>query len=305
MQATKQNSQVTLSDALILLVHYKWVITLPALLIGIVVAYFVFSMPNVYRAEAILAPNQNLNGTQAGGSSGLGGLAQLAGVSLGTPQIDKIDLALEVMKSKIFINEFIENHLDLPKLIASESWDKSSNTLVIDNSYYSVENSAWIESPFNKNDDVPKTLDIYKSFFDDTIKIKQDKSTSIITISAEHISPYYAKLILDEFINAINEKIKEQDVSEAEESILFLKQLLAETKVASLKKLIYELMSSNMQTIMLANTRAEYIFKTVDPAFVDTNKVGPKRTFIIVLSVFFTGSLLFLCVLFRYFWVKK
>ena len=88
----------------------KWLIgaiTFAAAAIAVIVALM---LPNIYRAEALLAPNEQEG---AGGLSALaaqyGGLASLAGINL-RGKADKTALALEVLQSRKFISDFVERH---------------------------------------------------------------------------------------------------------------------------------------------------------------------------------------------------
>ena len=98
----------------------KWLIggiTFAATVIAVIVALM---LPNIYKAEALLAPNQEQG---AGGLSALaaqyGGLASLAGISLGSGPSDKTALGLEILKSRKFTSDFIEHHDILVPLIRS------------------------------------------------------------------------------------------------------------------------------------------------------------------------------------------
>ena len=83
----------------------KWLIvgiTFAVTLIAIIVSLM---LPNIYRAEALLAPNDQ---DRAGGLSALaaqyGGLASLAGIDLSSGSNDKTALGLEILKSRKFIS---------------------------------------------------------------------------------------------------------------------------------------------------------------------------------------------------------
>ena len=81
-------------------------ITAVALFISVI---YSLSQPNIYHSEALLAPAGDEG---SGGISKLagqfGGLASLAGVSLPENGVNKSDLALEVLKSRKFVREFVE-----------------------------------------------------------------------------------------------------------------------------------------------------------------------------------------------------
>ena len=85
---------------------------------------YAFSQPNIYQAEALLAPADDAGG---GGVSKLagqfGGLASLAGVSLPDDGVNKSELGLEVLKSRKFVREFVERHKIAPQLMAVDYWD--------------------------------------------------------------------------------------------------------------------------------------------------------------------------------------
>ena len=117
----------------------KWLIggiTFAATVIAVIVALM---LPNIYRAEALLAPNDQ---ERAGGLSALaaqyGGLASLAGINLGSGQADKTALGLEILKSRKFISEFIERHDILVPLMAAKGWDEATGELIIDADEYDV-----------------------------------------------------------------------------------------------------------------------------------------------------------------------
>ena len=76
----------------------KWLIggiTFAAAAIAVVVALM---LPNIYRAEALLAPNdQQGAGSLSSLAAQYGGLASLAGINLSTGSADKTALGLEVL----------------------------------------------------------------------------------------------------------------------------------------------------------------------------------------------------------------
>ena len=83
----------------------KWLIGGITFAVAVIAVIVTLMMPNVYRAEALLAPNDQEG---AGGLSALaaqyGGLASLAGINLGGGSADKTALGLEVLKSRKFIS---------------------------------------------------------------------------------------------------------------------------------------------------------------------------------------------------------
>ena len=77
-------------------------------------------------------------------------------------------------------------------------------------------------------------------------------------------------------------------MAEAEKSIEYLKQQIANTSLADLQVMFFELIQSQTETVMLAEVRPEYVFKTIDPAVVPELKSKPRRA-IIYLGHYWAG----------------
>ncbi|XQF93037.1 hypothetical protein ACOBV9_02180 [Pseudoalteromonas espejiana] len=78
--------------------------------------------------------------------------------------------------------------------------------------------------------------------------------------------------------------MKKRDVNEAIKSQKFLTEQLNTTKVADMRSVLYNLYEEQAKTIMFANVRDEYIFKTIDPAFAPEEKESPRRALICILG---------------------
>jgi uncharacterized protein involved in exopolysaccharide biosynthesis len=258
----------------------KWLIIVTTAIFAIASVIFALSLPNIYKSEALLAPAAEQKGASLSGQ--LGGLAALAGVNLGGgAAIDQTALALEVVKSRDFIGRFISNHLILADLMASESWDMSSNTIIYDTDIYHPDTMQWVRNVKPPRQAKPSIQEAYKVFFD-LLEVKRDEATGMVKLSIEHVSPYVAQNWLSLLISELNREIKLRDIEEAERSILYLKAQIAQTNVADLKAAFFALIEEQTQKLMLANVREEYVFKIVDPAIIPEEKSKPARAFICI-----------------------
>ncbi len=98
------------------------------------------ALPNIYRSEAVVSPVSQ----EAGGLSGLaakyGGLASLAGISLPSGDSNKAVIAVEVLRSRDFLQQFISRHDNvLRDLMAVDGWSLDSNELSFDSDDYDAE----------------------------------------------------------------------------------------------------------------------------------------------------------------------
>ena len=264
--------------------------------------FFALSQPNIYKASAILAPASNEGG--AGGLAALagqfGGLASMAGINLGGGQSDKTALALEIIKSRSFIQRFIARHELLIPIMAAEGWDISTDTLVINKELFDPANNQWIRKVKAPKKVEPSLWEAY-SEFSDLLIVSQDKNTGMITLELEYFSPVMAQQWLSWLINDVNEFIRNQDQKEAQDSIDYLTKQLESIHVSSMETVFYQLIEEQTKNMMLTKVKAEYVLKTIDPAQVPEEKSKPKRALIVVLGTILGLIISIIVVLIRYF----
>ena len=92
---------------------------------------YALSVPNQYKATALLAPAQQDRWRTVGRLGQLGGLASLAGVSIGGGESSESQIAQEIMKSWSFVEGFIADNDLAVEVYAAEGWSKGSNELQI------------------------------------------------------------------------------------------------------------------------------------------------------------------------------
>ncbi|ACA85939.1 Wzz/FepE/Etk N-terminal domain-containing protein [Shewanella woodyi] len=302
---TTSEDEIDLRELFKVIWQGKWLIIAITAVFAIGSVIFALSQPNVYKSEALLAPASE---EQSGGLSALagqfGGLASMAGINLGGGGgVDKTQMAIEVMKSRQFASQFIQNHNILPDLMAAEKWNMGDNTITYDSEIYDASANKWVrevKAPFKPK---PSMQEAYKEF-SKAISVNSAKDTGMVTISVEHLSPSVAQQWVAWLIQDINKVMKERDVAEANRSSEFLNKQIALTNVADIRSILYKLIEEQAKTIMFAEVRDEYVFKTIDPALVPEEKAKPKRALIFVLGTMLGGMLAVMIVLIRHF-VRK
>jgi len=297
-----QSDEVDLAELWRAIWAGKFVILVITAIFAISAVFYAKSLPDIYKASILLAPAQSEGGGLGGLGGQLGGLASLAGVSLGGGGSDKTALALEIIQSRSFIENFIAKHDLLVPLMAAKGWDRVNKKLLIDDELY--DNKKWLrEVTFPKLPE-PSMWEAYQAF-SKLLVISQDKTTSMITISIKHYSPKLAKQWLINLTSEINNFVREQEKSEAQDSIDYLTQQLKVTDIANMETVFYQLIEEQSKNMMLTQVKKEFVLKTIDPAQVPDIKDGPKRALIVILASMLGGILSMLIVLIRYFTRKE
>jgi uncharacterized protein involved in exopolysaccharide biosynthesis len=296
-QQTLAAQLIDLREFIRILNAYKWLIAgfvVTGTVLSVIIALMI---PNVYRADTLLAPNEEQTG---GGVSAFaeqyGGLAALAGFDLMGGSDEKTTLGLSVLRSRKFVADFIERHDILVPLMAAKGWDRDSGELIIDSDDYDVEAQKWVRQVRFPRKVVPSMQEAYEKFIEDVFSVSQNIKTGYVTIAIEHYSPEVARQWVAWLVSDINETIMHKDVREAQQAIEYLNDQIKATSLAELRNVFSRLIEEQTKTIMLAAVTDEYLLKTVDPPVAPEKKVRPKRSLIVLLGAFLTGVLAILLV---------
>lgn len=266
----------------------KWIILLITILFAAGGVAYALYKPDIYEANALLAPADGDSGGRLGGQ--LGSLASLAGVNIGEDGSSNTAIAKEVLQSRVFLTDFIRRHgLEAP-LMATNAWDTRQNEWVYDQEIYNPETGDW-DIDEDGESLQPTNWDLVKKFTENHLNVSENQDNGMVTVSVKSLSPVAAKQWTEWLVKDINEHMRAQDIEEAEASINYLENKLNETNIAGMQQVFYQLIESETRTVMLANAQREYVFKTVDPAVVPQEKSEPKRALIAIIATMLGGML--------------
>jgi uncharacterized protein involved in exopolysaccharide biosynthesis len=282
----------------------KWIILFTSFVFAVGGVLHALSLPNIYKAEAILAyANDRKTGGLAGLASQFGGLASFAGVNLGSGSTDSKVMALATLQSRQFMNAFINKYDLLPQLMAGEKWDSSQNKLIINSNSYDISEGEWATNDAGASLK-PSDWSAY-SAFKSVLTVSENKSTGLITLSITHLSPTIAKQWVDWLVIELNSWMKDKSLDETRRNIRYLEGQIEKTNITDMQSVFYQLIEEQTKNLMLAEVQDEFVFKIIDPAVVPEEKVGPRRARICVLAVLLGGMLGTAIVLIRYAFTKK
>ncbi|HAV1388275.1 TPA: LPS O-antigen length regulator [Vibrio parahaemolyticus] len=284
----------------------KWIIIATTFLFTAASVLYALSLPNTYKADALLAPAESSNGGGLSKMAGqLGGLAALAGVNLAGGESSQVDLAVQVMKSRQFVDSFINKHDLLVPLMAAKGWNLANNKLVLDESIYDPNTGNWLREAKGLRGAKPSAQEAFEVFKRDSLNISQDKESGLYTLSIKHYSPYVAQQWVNWLIEDINKVMRERTIAETSQNLAYLNKQLQKTAVADMQSTFYKLIEEQTKSLMLAEVQDEFIFKVIDPAVAPELKDGPKRALICVLGILLGGMLGVAFVLINFAFRKK
>jgi len=280
----------------------KVIVAITGLFAAAAVVY-ALSIANEYKASIVIAPAQQEGGGLSGALGQLGGLASLAGVSLGGGGGSEAAVAQEIMQSWGFVEQFIVNNELEVEVFAAEGWNKTSNVLTIDSDLYDKDSNKWLIDEDGQLR-APTSWELYEAF-SKRLSVSEDKKSGLTSVSIEYFSPIVAKNWVDLYVAAINEHMRQRKLSQVNSNIEYLQAQIEKTSIAEMREVFYQIIEEQVKNKMLAEASPEYAFVTVSPSMVPEEKSKPKRALICILGTLLGGMLSVLYVLVRHYASNK
>ena len=265
---------------------------------------YALSVPNQYKATALLAPAQSDGGGLSGALGQLGGLASLAGVSLGGGESGEAQIAQEIMKSWNYIEGFIADNNIAVEVYAAEGWSKGSNTLQINNDAYDAETAEWLLEDESGAINPPSSWQLFEAF-SGILSVSEDKKSGLVSVSIEYYSPQIAKQWVDMYIESINRFMQQRQIDKVTRNINYLQEQIEKTAIAEMQEVFYTIIEEQTKNKMLAEASPDYVFVAVGPSMVPELKSQPKRALICILGTLLGGMLSVLMVLIMHYAKKS
>jgi uncharacterized protein involved in exopolysaccharide biosynthesis len=257
--------------------EFKTVIISVTALFGVASVIYALMATPIYRADVTVSKVTDTNMTGAASlASQFGGLGRLAGLNFG--QSGPGQEAQAVLGSWHLTEEFIRRNNILEEILPVAG---ETQTL-----WRAVE-----------------------QFRETVLTLREDKVEGTTVISIKWTDPETAARWANEYAALANELIRTRALQQAEGNIEYLREQVEETNNVELERVIYNLIETQIQTLMLANARDEYAFTVVDPAVAPETRTSPRRKLIVlsagVLGVFFGVLAAFAINIFRQITIRE
>ena len=263
----ERGDELSLIELWKVLVEYKLLIIVFTALTTLGAIYYASTLPTIYKAEVLMIP---ASGGGGGLSNRLGGLADMAGVSLGGSSAGaEGEQVLARLKTRSFLTKHIKEK-NLKPILFADQWDRVEK--------------KWIDKEPSDRD----SAELFKNMIEAGSHPRS--KAGLASLSIEWKNPHNPNKIADianNLVSSINSHAKDRAILEARDSISFLEKELEQTSIVNSQTILYSLIEQQMGKIMMANIRDEFVFKVIDPA------VNPKHAETKpILMVIFIGIIL-------------
>lgn len=273
-----ERDEISLQEIFEILWHERWIIISISLAFAVATAGIALLQQDKYQATVTVSPISN---SQAGGKLGglasqFGGLAALAGISMGGDSNRSESIA--VLQSQSLTERFIAEN-DLLPILYADKWDAATKQWKI------------------PNDPEQPTLWKANQQFRKLRSVIDEKKTGMVTVTITWTDPELCARWANGLVKLTNDVLRSKAVHESDQHIAYLTEQAAKTDVAPVRSAIYSILESEIKNSMLAKGPGDYALKVIDPAVVPERKSGPIRTLWVLVGGF-AGFLISLVVVF-------
>ena len=280
---SSDEDDIDLLELIRTLLHaWKTIVVFTIVCTGLAVTYALY-VPEVFKAETLLAPAQEENSGASSAISQFGGLAAMAGISI--PSDSNVEQVIATLNSRKFLRTYIKENKVLPVLF-KEIWDS--------------DNQAWLVPSEKDEPTEQKAIESFKG----CLSVYEDKKSGLISLSISWIDPEVAAQWANDLVKQLNKQLREQAIADSKKRVGYLEQELAKTTLQDMRTVLYNLLESEKQKAMLANVNEDFALEVIDPAVAPETREKPKRKLIVVLGMVCGGSLGIFAVFFAQF-LKK
>jgi uncharacterized protein involved in exopolysaccharide biosynthesis len=296
------DDKIDLRELLNVLWEAKKLIILIIAIFAICSVAYSLSLTNYYKSESLLIAR---SASETQGLSQFSGLAAMAGVNIPSSGDNKAVQTIELIKSRKFVKHLMMFDDILPSIMAAKSYDVTSQDLSFDPNLYDSKTKTWKRKPKKNSPIIPSYLEAH-AVYTGMMSISQDPATGFISLNIEHISPLFAKELLDLIIRESNELLRKKDMEESKQGLRFLTSESSKTPFVTIKDSINDLIEVQLEMQMLAQIHQDYVLIEIDPPFIPEKKSKPSRALICILGTMLGGMLSVLIVLVRHYtYVEK
>ena len=293
-----EEDEIDLRELWQTIVKGKKIIVLIVVIVVSLTLVYALKIPNVYKSQTILIPTAEEGGSSLGG---LGGLAAMAGISIGGGGSMSPDIAFnsllnnyDFMKKFVVKNKIVEHYSD-PQV------DKNYVFALGFRGVYDFFKSEASENG-SEDDKIFKVVKKVKS----SVSISSDKKSGLITASYSDSDRAYAPLVIDAFLRDASSYLVENNLKIIDKKLRYFSSEMQIAEAFELRQSLSSMISKILQEKVMMKSKEHYqcdVLTSATPAYIK-DKTKPKRGLIMVVS-FITSIILGIFLVFFLEFIRK
>ncbi len=277
----------------------KVIISVVVLVVSLTVVY-ALKLPNVYKSEMVLIPTSQDSGPSLGG---LGGLAAMAGVSIGGGGSMTPDVAFNsLLNNYEFMSRFVLKNKILEHYMSTDVDKNYVFALGIRGVYDFFHSSSDAQEVKNQADAVFAVVKKVQSNF----SITSDKKTALITISYMDSDRIYPPKVINAFLKDASKYLVDNNLRIIDNKLHYFEKEMQRVDAFELRKSLSGMISKILQDKVMMQSKVYYqcdVLTEPSVAYIK-DKSKPKRALIVIVA-FVTSIILGVFLVFFLEFMKK
>jgi len=276
--------EINLTEIIKSLLSYRRFLIIFNMILFIILTISLMLIPNQYETKSIFVVKTDPGATQSSMSL-LGGLSSfgLSDFSLQTSAVERHEIVSAQIQSREFLQYLIKDKDILINMYAAKSFDKKYNQIIFDEDVYDSKLKSFIDKDQNIIPS-PDMDDLFVKYLS-MINVSRNKQSGIMQLSVTHYSPYFAYQLCNLILDSIDRLNRKNKMIEVEDSIRYLEENYISAKESEIKESISALIKSNIEYLMLANVKKEFLIEIIDNAYIPKYKSSPERATLLFLGM--------------------
>jgi len=280
-----EEDEIDLRELFATIVKGKKIIAAVTAVVVTLTFVYALKQPNVYTSKTMLIPTAEDGGSSLGG---LGGLAAMAGISIGgggsmTPDVAFTSLLnnYDFMKKFVVKNKIIEHYNDA-------NVDKNYVFALGFRGFYDMFKSSPDEA-VDPEELIFTTVKLVK----DSMSISSDKKTALISVSYSDSDRTYPPLVIDAFLKDASAYLVGNNLRIIDNKLKYFSHEMQNADGFELRQSLSSMISNILQEKVMMKSKQFYqcdVLTQASPAYIK-DKTKPKRGLILVVS-FITSIIL-------------
>lgn len=284
------DDEINLIDLFRTLYRYKWLIFLVILASAFCASIYLYSIEDIYEATATIMPvkgKKEMSIPFFKEDSDIDQIKTLLSANLPALYEDTTTSTIKaVLQSRAFNLHIVQKYNLLPKLYA-ERWNAEENKWrIAGRRQINPERTFW-QRIFGYDKDSgeyqPTPIDGAMLMIE---KLNVESTGNLMQIGFEDKAPAFCASMLQRYLMELDQYLRSREIERITENKRYLEKLLQTHGNSEMAKGIRQLLLNQIEAIMYAKGTSDFIYNVVDPPLIPQYPIKPKRSVILVLSVF-------------------
>ncbi len=273
-----EEDEIDLRELFATIMRGKKIIIIFTLAVIAITFIYVLKLPNIYKSEAILIPTEN----KSGGLGSLGGLAAMAGVSVGGGS----------MTPDVAFNSLLNNYAFMRTFVIRNKMVEYYSQYNVDENYVFALGYRGVYEFFkaeNNEDEIKNKDDTIYSIIKKIrsgITISSDKKTALITVSYSDADRAYTPKVVEAFLKDASSYLVTNNLKNIDAKLKYFQTELTTADSIELRQNISTMISNIVQEKVMMKSKKYYqcdVLTQASPSYIK-DKTKPKRGLILVVS---------------------